>query len=215
MSEVGILLIEDDIASQRSLKLVLDSEGWRVRIVAHPSRAMAELATGSWDLAIVNVALLDMQGPVFVTLKELAQAEASRLQPSEAGQGAKPRNRRFRVLFLVPVMGSKDVPLILEREGLPYSFKPCHLHDFLQKVSELLLESGAIADPIRSVEGFASKRRQRDIRSPRDSQGGKKMFASREDYQMTEEELAEFEREEKEEAARKKRAKHLLDRSPL
>jgi CheY-like chemotaxis protein len=215
VSEVGILLIDDDIASQRSLKLVLDSEGWRVRIVAHPSHAMAELATGSWNLAIVNVALLDLQGPFFTTLKELAQADASRPGNVGAGREGEPQNKRFRVLCLVPVMGSKDVPLILEREGLPYSFKPCHLHDFLQKVSELLLESGAIADPLRSVEGFASKNRRRDIGSPRDPQGGKKMFASREDYQITEEELAEFERDEKEEAERKKRAKHVLSRDPL
>src|SRR5579864_6662424 len=103
-------------------------------------------------------------------------------------------------------MGSKEVPLILEREGLPYSFKPYHLHDFLQKVSELLLESGAIAEPLRSVEGFATKKRRRDLRS-REAHSIKKMFASREDYQMTEEELAEFERQEKEEAERKKRAK--------
>ena len=208
MSEVGILIIDDDIATQRSLKLVLDAEGWRVRIVAHPSQALAELATGTWDLAIVNTALLDMQGSVFVTLKELSQSDASR----RGGQAA---SRHFRTLFLVPMMGSKDLPLILEREGLPYSFKPYHLHDFLQKVSELLLESGAIADPIRSVAGFASKKRSRDIRSPRDSQGGKKMFASREDYQMTEEELVEFERQEKEEDERKKRAKQIPNREPL
>jgi hypothetical protein len=212
VSEVGILIIDDDIATQHSLKLVLDSEGWRVRILAHPSLALAELATGTWDLAIVNTALLDMQGPLFVTLKELSQSDASRRGDGQDSQAA---SRHFRTLFLVPLMGSKDLPLILEREGLPYSFKPYHLHDFLQKVSELLLESGAIADPIRSVAGFASKKRSRDIRSPRDSQSGKQMFASREDYQMTEEELAEFERQEKEEDERKKRAKQIPNREPL
>ena len=104
-------------------------------------------------------------------------------------------------------MGSKDVPLILEREGLPYSFKPYHLHDFLQKVSELLFESGAIAEPIRSLVSVERKKRRRDLRAPRDSHGSKKMFASREDYQMTEEELAEWERQELEETEKKKRAK--------
>ena len=215
MSEVGILIIDDDIASQRALKLVLDSEGWSVRIVEHPADAMAELATGTWDLAIVNSALLDMRGPVFVTLKELAQAEVLAPVTAGAGQDSGLPSKRFRVLFLVPLMGSKDLPLILEREGLPYSFKPYHLHDFLQKVSELLLESGAIAEPIRSVEGFGRNKRRRDIRSPRDAHTSEKMFASREDYQMTEEEMAEFERQEKEEAERKKRAKQPLNRDPL
>jgi hypothetical protein len=41
------------------------------------------------------------------------------------------------------------------------------------------------------------------------------MFASREDYQMTEEEMAEYERQEREEDERKKRAKQLLNREPL
>ncbi len=215
MSEVGILLIDDDVASQRALKLILDSEGWRVRIVPLASQAMSELATGSWDFAIVNVTLLDMAGPVFSTLRELAQAEIPAPEPGVSADEQKPRTRRFRVLFLVPLMGSKEVPMILERVGLPYSFKPYHLHDFLQKVSELLLESGAISEPLRSVSGFDGKKRRRDLRYPRDAQGGKKMFASREDYQMTEEEMAEYERQEREEAERKKRAKQLLNRDPL
>jgi hypothetical protein len=78
-------------------------------------------------------------------------------------------------------------------------------------VSDLLLESGAIAKPLRSISGFEKKRR-RDLRSPQDVDGGKKMFASREDYQMSEEELAEYERQEREEDERKKRAKKLLNR---
>ena len=41
------------------------------------------------------------------------------------------------------------------------------------------------------------------------------MFASREDYQMTEEEMADYERQEKEEEERKKRAKQLLNRQPF
>jgi CheY-like chemotaxis protein len=215
VSEVGILIIDDDIANQRALKLILDSEGWRVRILPLASQAMGELATGSWDLAIVNVTLLDMAGPVFSTLTELAQTQISAPAPDVSPEDQKPRPRRFRVLFLVPLMGSKEVPLILEREGLPYSFKPYHLHDFLQKVSELLLESGAISEPLRSVSGFEHKKRRRDLGSPRDAQGGKKMFASREDYQITEEEMAEFERQEQEEEERKKRAKQLLNRETL
>ena len=54
---------------------------------------MAELATGSWDLVIVNVALLDMQGPIFSTLKELAQAD---MASTSYGQ---PGNRRAASAF--------------------------------------------------------------------------------------------------------------------
>lgn len=208
MSEVGILIVDDDIASQRALKNVLDSEGWRVRIVPQASLALAELATGNWNLAIVNVALADVRGPLFAILRELAQADI--LSPE--GESASPR-KQIRVLFLMPVLRAKDVQPLLEREGLPYSLKPYHLHDFLEKVSELLVEAGAIAEPIRSIGGFAAaKRRPRNLRSSRDTRRGT-MFASREDYQMTEEEMAEFERQEEED--RKKREKELKDRQRL
>jgi CheY-like chemotaxis protein len=219
VAEVGILIVDDDIANQQALKLILDSEGWRVRIVPAASQALAELATGSWDLAIVNVTLLDIGGPLFATLRELvlAQRVAASASPQAgdlAEATAQHQPKRFRALFLVPLMGSKEVPLLLERQGLPYSFKPYHLHDFLEKVSELLLESGALAEPLRSVSGFENKKR-RGERLARDAHGGKKMFASREDYQMSEEDLAEYERQEKEDEERKRLAKQMLDRKPF
>jgi len=205
--EVGILIVDDDVANQHALKNVLDSEGWRVRIVQGGTRALAELASGSWNLAIVNIALTDTRGPLFCILKELSLADT--LAPSD---GESPR-RAFRALFLVPATLAQQVQPMLEREGLPYSLKPYHLNDFLEKVSELLVEAGAIAEPIRSIGGFnARKRRRRELRSSRDGRRGT-MFASREDYQMTEEEMAEFERQEEEE--RKKRAKAMKDREHL
>ena len=212
MPDVGILIVDDDAASQQALKLILDSEGWRVRIVPLPSQAMSELASGAWDLAIVNVTLLDLGGPVFTTLAELSQARPADSEPAHPASGPHPRPRQFRVLFLVPLMGSKEAPFILEREGLPYAFKPYHLHDFLQKVSDLLAESGAIADPLRSVAGFGRQKRRRGSAVSND---GRKMFASREDYQMTEEEIAEYERQEREEDERKKRAKKILNGEPI
>ena len=48
MAEVGILIIDDDVVSQRALKNVLDSEGCRVRVAPLASEAMAELAS-RWD----------------------------------------------------------------------------------------------------------------------------------------------------------------------
>ena len=85
MEQVGILLVDDDVTSQQALKSVLDSEGWRVRIVPKASEALAELATGAWNLAIVNVALADPGGPLFAILKKLA----SRFPP--------PRRARHRL----------------------------------------------------------------------------------------------------------------------
>ena len=208
MAEVGILIVDDDIANQRALKNILDSEGWTVRIVHRDSHALSELASGEWSLAIVNITLTDVRGPFFAILKDLSQADVS--EPQADGE---PPRRGFRVLFLVPVAVARHVQPLLEREGLPYSLKPYHLNDFLEKVSELLVEAGAIAEPIRRIGGFsAAKRRRRESRSSREGRRGT-MFASREDYQMTEEEMTEYERQEEEE--RKKREKAMKDREHL
>jgi DNA-binding response OmpR family regulator len=204
MAEVGVLIVDDDIASQHALKNVFDSEGWRVGIVRLAADAMLELSTGAWNLVIVNVTLLDLRGPLFATLKALAQAEL--LTPSE-GADQTPR-KRIRVLFLVPAHGANGIQAVLEREELPYSLKPYHLHDFLEKISELLVEAGAIAEPIRR-DFFDNKKRLRNRRVSHDRNSGA-MFASREDYQMSEEELAEFERQE--EADRRKQEKEQKGR---
>ena len=207
MPEVGILIVDDDAANQRALKNILDSEGWRVRIVQDDSHALAELASGSWNLAIVNTARTDVRGPLFAILRELSQADAS---PPEAGQA--PR-KGFRALFLVPMSIARQIQPLLESEGLPYSLVPYHLNDFLEKVSDLLVEAGAIAQPIRSIGGFGVRKQPRGDSRFSGNARQVRMFASRDDYQMTEEEMAEFERQESEE--RKKREKALKDRERL
>jgi CheY-like chemotaxis protein len=202
VSGIGILIVDADAASQRALKNVFDYEGWRVRIVPHPSQALEEIATGGWNLVIVNMALADIQGPLFSILKDLALAE-----PVGLGDVSQAPVKRIRVLFLVPVLLAKEVQPLLEREGLPYSMKPYPLNDLLEKVSELLVESGAMAEPLRSIGGFAgSRKRPRDMHFGRESRKHA-MFASREDYQMTEEEIADFEREEEDKKKREKAAK--------
>jgi DNA-binding response OmpR family regulator len=211
VDQVGILIVDDDIISQRALRSILDAEGWRVRIVPIASDALAELATGTWNLVIVNVALADLRSPLFMLLKELTQAEAAEVA---ASPGSADLRKHIRVLFLVPLLMAKDVQPVLEREGLPYSHKPYHLHEFLEKVSELLVEAGAVAEPIRGVGGFAVRRKRRRDRFSREANRGGAMFASREDYQMTEEEMLEFECQEQEEQ-RKKREKEKAPGSGL
>ncbi|HXW56037.1 MAG TPA: hypothetical protein VEJ67_09830 [Candidatus Cybelea sp.] len=234
MAEVGILIIDDDIANQRALKNILDAEGWRVRIVPVASQVLSELANGSWNLVIANAALTDLRGPIFAILRELAVADAygadgatpgetagedGHAGPSAEGDGLGAKRLRrltrplLRVLFLVPASIAEQTQPVLENDGLPYVLKPYHLHDFLEKMSDLLLETGAIADPIRSMRDFGpTKRRAKTRRNARDSRRST-MFASREDYQMTEEEMAEWERQEEED--RKKRQKEQKEREHL
>jgi DNA-binding response OmpR family regulator len=209
LSEVGILIVDDDVATQQALKNILDSEGWRVRIVTQASHALVELATGQWNLVIANVEVANVRGPLFAILRDLATAEAQALAESEAGD-----RKHIRALFLVSALAAKIAQPVLEAASLPYSLKPYHLHDFLEKVSELLVEAGAIAEPLPTIGGFGARRTRRrsNSRYSRETRAGA-MFASRDDYQMSEEELAEWERQE--EADRKKRAKELKDREHL
>jgi CheY-like chemotaxis protein len=208
LAEVGILIVDDDITSQQALKHILDSEGWRVRIVPEASHALRELASGQWNLAIVNAALIDLRGPLFAILRDLAQAEPV----AKSGAGTAPGDpaaRMIRVLFLLAPGTDRNVQAVLEQEELPYSWKPCHLHDFLEKVSDLLVDGGAIPQPLRSISGFSESRKRRTPGRFSREAGRGTMFASREDYQMTEEDLAEFEQQE--ETDRKKRQKKPQD----
>ncbi len=201
MAEIGILIVDDDAASQRAIKDVLDAEGFHVRMVPLASQAFQELASGAWSLVIVNVTLLDLHGPLFATLKELAQAQMASENPAIP-------QRQLRVLFLMPQFADLQAQRLLERENLPYIVTPYHLHDFLEKVSDLLVESGAMATRIRG-NLFEERKRRIDRRVSRNTRPGA-MFASRDDYQMTEEEMNEFERQE--EADRKKREKEQKSR---
>jgi DNA-binding NtrC family response regulator len=199
-TRIGILIIDDDEATQSALRQVLDSEGWHVRSVPLLSDALAELSSGEWSLVILNIAMTGLAGPVYLTLKELALAPAV-----EEGK------IRARVLFLVPESQSEEARPALEKERLPYVLKPFQFNDLLEKVSDLLMETDSLATPIRQVrhDSSAAERRlmerraghESDIRQGRRYSG---MFAKRDEYVMTEEEIAEYEKAEKEEQEHRK-----------
>jgi DNA-binding response OmpR family regulator len=167
------------------MKQILDSEGWRVRVVPDSQVLLAELKSAEWSLVVANVAVTGVDTPAFFTLRELAGV------PHEDGG-------RIRVLFLIPEMASGQFIGHLELAKLPYVVRPYHLHDFLEKVSDLLVEVKAIEGPIRQVRReFGALRKKRKQAGRTNS-----MFASR-DYSYTEEEIAEYERQEAEAAKTK------------
>ncbi|HEV2287944.1 MAG TPA: hypothetical protein VGR81_03225 [Candidatus Acidoferrales bacterium] len=200
-SDINILIVDDDGVTQDALQQMFDAEGWFSRGVPDPREAMAELAHRHWTLVIANIALVDADSPLFAMLKELARADAD----------TEPNAKPLRALFLVPTATARWAHRILDREHLPYAIKPFHLHDFLEKVSDLLVDAQAIPQPARDVKSIALKERKQK-RSGHDRRSGK-MFASREDYMMTEEEIAEFERQEEED--RKKRQEEAKSRDLL
>ena len=207
MAKIGILIIEDNEANQSALRQVLDSEGLYVRAVPAVNQGMAELSSGEWSLVIVNVAMIGLTSPIYLTLRELALAPAV-----EDGKV------RARVLFVVPESAAAAALPIFEREKLPYVLKPFQFHDLLEKVSDLLMEAAALVDPIRRVrqDSQLSERKRKEGRAGRESgraaSRNTSMFARREEYSMTEEEIAEYEKSEREERDLKKKKKPWEER---
>jgi DNA-binding response OmpR family regulator len=185
--KVGILVLDNDATGGTAVKQILDSEGWRVRIVPDIQLLLAELKTGEWSLVIANVALTGVQGPVFVTLRELASVSSD-----DGG--------RIRVLYLIPEMASAQYLASLEAARLPYVLRPYHLHDFLEKVSDLLVEVKAIEGPIRQVRHEFGALRKKKKQAGRSNS----MFASRDSFSYSDEELAEYEKAESEASSSKR-----------
>jgi DNA-binding response OmpR family regulator len=184
---VGILVLDDDAQGSGAVRQILDSEGWRVRIVPDTKLLLAELKTAEWSLVIANIALTGLDTPPFVTLRELASVSVE-----DGG--------RVRVLYLVPQLTGSQYVGALETAKLPYVVRPYHLHDFLEKVSDLLVEVKAIEAPIRQVRyefGSLRKKKKQAARS-------NSMFASRDSYGYTDEELAEYEKQEAESSKTKR-----------
>jgi len=186
--QVGILVLDNDPAGASTVKQVLDSEGWRVRLVPDVKLLMAELRTADWSLVVVNATMLAVDTAAFIILRELA------IVPFEDGG-------RIRALFLIPEQAGGQYIGPIEAARLPYVVRPYHLHDFLEKISDLLVEVQAIEAPLRQVRHeFGALRKKR-----RQSGRATSMFASRDSFSYTEEEIAEYERQESEEAKSKSR----------
>ncbi len=193
LQQVGILVLDDNTQGGSAVKQILDSEGWRVRIVPDTKMLLTELKTGEWSLVIADVALMGVEGPAFVTLRELASVPAA-----DGG--------RIRVLYLIPELASSQYIVHLEAARLPYVLRPYHLHDFLEKVSDLLVEVKAIEGPIRQVRHeFGALRKKKKLAGRSNS-----MFASRDSFSYTDEELAEYEKQESE-ASKSKRNKPRIN----
>lgn len=201
MENIGILIIDDDAASQAALRQVLGAEGWLVEGATSTPQAFQQLATGKWTLVLANTATTGTTGPLFSTLLELALALESETAKAHV-----------RILFLVPEAATSQSTPLLEEQHVPYIVKPFTFHDLLERVSDLLMETQAIGAPLRKVrqEGLKATRRSRHAgRDPgRDGARNTGMFSGREDYQWSEEELAEYERQEAE-TLRKKKKKPL------
>jgi DNA-binding response OmpR family regulator len=187
--QVGILILDDEDNNRGALRQILDSEAWRVRLVQDPNLLLTELKSGEWSLVIANIALAGTDTPIFITLRELAS-----VSHEEGG--------RIRVLYVVPEMNGSQYVGALELARTPYVLRPFHLHEFLEKVSDLLVEVKAIEAPLRQVRHEFGAMRKKKKQAGRSNA----MFASRDSYSYSDEEMAEYEKQESE-ASRTSRSK--------
>lgn len=180
--QVSILVLENDVTGATALRQILDAEGWRVRVIADAALLLTELKSAEWSLVIANIALVPIEGPIFAILRELAAVHID-----DGG--------RLRVLYLVPAFNSNQYVQALEAARVPYVVRPYHLHDFLERVSDLLVEVKAIEVALRQVRHEFGGLRKKKKEAGRTNS----MFAARDSYSSyTEEELAEYERQETE-----------------
>ena len=193
--QVAILVLEEDAENAVAVRQLLDSEGWRVHIVTDSDLLLNELRNGEWTLVVANVAVTGTDSAAFTTLRELASVPAD-----EGG--------RIRVLYIVPEMANIKYVQSLEQARLPYVARPFNFHDFLQKVSDLLFEVHAIAAPLRQVSREFGVVRKKKLEASRTNNS---MFASREAYSYSEEEVAEYERQEASSSRRHKPRTNLGD----
>lgn len=176
---VGILVLDNEPHGASAVKQVLDSEGWRVRVVPDAKMLLSELKSADWSLVVANAAVLTPNTPAFFTIREIASV------PQQDGG-------KIRALFIIPEAGERQFATQLESARMPYVVRPYHLHDFLEKVSDLLVEIKVIEAPLRLVRrefGAIRKKKKQAART-------NAMFASRDSFSYTEEEIAEYEREE-------------------
>jgi DNA-binding response OmpR family regulator len=193
--QVAILVLEEDAENAVAVRQLLDSEGWRVHIVTDSDLLLNELRNGEWTLVVVNVAVTGTDSAAFTTLRELASVPAD-----EGG--------RIRVLYIVPEMANIKYVQSLQQARLPYVARPFNFHDFIQKVSDLLFEVHAIAAPLRQVSREFGVVRKKKLEA---SRANNSMFASREAYSYSEEEVAEYERQEASSSRRHKPRTNLGD----
>ena len=191
--QVGILVLDNDPHAGTAVKQVLDSEGWRVRLISDAKMLLAELKSADWSLVVASAVAINVDSPAFFTLREIASV------PQENGG-------RIRALFIIPETAERQLTGAIEAARLPYVLRPYHLHDFLEKVSDLLVEIKAIEAPLRLVRReFGALRKKR-----RQAAGSNSMFAARDTFSYTEEEIAEYERQEAE-LSKSKRGKSRIN----
>lgn len=180
MSEVRVLIVDDDESTRHAVVALLKTEGWVLETVDNAHAGLERLREGPWHLVIASLEVARFDSPLFESLQALAEAEGP-----------------LRAMFLVSALSGPDAERRLEQLSLPHTTKPLRVDDFLEAVSDLLLRAHTIHQPLRKVKELATAPpRLLEHRVTSDAKRGG-MFAERKGYDdFTEEELQAFDEEE-------------------
>ena len=95
-SECGILVVEDDPAIRRLVKMVLDREGYRVEVAADGIEAVLKLGVGDYDAIILDLMMPNLDG--FSLMNTLSENDPDRLRRIIVTSAASPNVIRDRML---------------------------------------------------------------------------------------------------------------------
>ncbi|MFN5346290.1 MAG: response regulator transcription factor [Bacteroidota bacterium] len=130
-----ILLVEDEISLQETIKLNLDLEGYKVNAVGDGKSALKAFKQERFDLIVLDVMLPEMDG--------FKVCEAIRLD-----------NKEVPILFLTAKNSSADKIAGLRLGADDYLTKPFNLEEMLLRVQILLKRSGLSAEVKESINSY-------------------------------------------------------------
>ena len=90
-----ILIVEDDLAIRRLLKMVLTREGFRVQEAADGAEAVLKLRKQNFDVIILDLMMPNLDG--FAFLKSLSETDPARLKRIIVTSAASPNVIRDRL----------------------------------------------------------------------------------------------------------------------
>lgn len=183
---VNVLVVGEQEQMRTLIGMMLERRGWRIDIAASESEGLEKLIETGWHLVVVDTEEKRLEGPLFEVLQELNLAD-----------------EELQVLFITSPSMEESEQSRLEQLGLANLSKPIRLHDLLELISELLIQSGAIKRPLRELDDSGSAENESD--GPAESGFEEyKMFVSRDDYYYFDEDYLDEEEKKKKEKEKEK-----------
>lgn len=137
---VRVLLLDESRARRHAMTSILEGKGWTIQEAASTAEGLKQLQASKWDLVVADVSTIHPHSPLFEVLEELAKTDGP-----------------VQVLFSLQAGKEEQVQQQLEKLGLRCVNKPLHFGGFLDQVSDLLFDSGAIVRPLRQVGNIAPR----------------------------------------------------------